>query len=465
MLTAGAIASVVDGYLVAGETGRPIAGFSIDTRTLVPGDLFFAIRGERFDGHAFVAEALRLGACGAVISDRALLASAAVESARVLIAARDTIWALQALGQYVRRMSQATVVAITGSAGKSTTKEIAAEFLSASYQVFRNRGNLNNHIGLPLSLLELRRRPEIAVVEFGMNHAGEIGTLVGLAEPQVRVWTNVGAAHLGFFGTLEAIADAKAEILEKADRNDLLVANADDELVMARAPRFAGRIMTFGISHPADLWASSVRYLGIDGLVASVRTPSGEAEIRTTLNGSGNLANLLAGAVVAIHFGVPLVDVVARAERFKAVAHRGDVTKIGNGVAIIDDSYNSNPAALAGALAVLRGEERYGRRVAVLGEMLELGKSADALHEASGRDAASSGLGLLVVVGGGPAEALARAAVAAGMPKASVHCVPASDEAADLVAALVKPRDLVLVKGSRGVRTEIVVDRLKAELA
>jgi UDP-N-acetylmuramoyl-tripeptide--D-alanyl-D-alanine ligase len=191
VLTAGAIAAAVGGHLIAGGTGLPVSGFSIDTRTLVPGDLFFAIRGERFDGHAFVAEALRLGACGAVLSDRALLASMAVEGASVLIGSKDTVWALQALAQYVRRMSQASVVAVTGSAGKSTTKEIAAEFLSTRYQVFRNQGNLNNHIGLPLSLLGLRRRPDIAVVEFGMNHAGEISTLVGIAEPEVRVWTTL----------------------------------------------------------------------------------------------------------------------------------------------------------------------------------------------------------------------------------------------------------------------------------
>jgi UDP-N-acetylmuramoyl-tripeptide--D-alanyl-D-alanine ligase len=465
VLTAGAVATAVGGQLVAGQNGVPIAGFSIDTRTLVPGDLFFAIRGDRLDGHAFVADALRLGACGAVVSDRALLASPAVEPASVLIACRDTTWALQALGRYVRRLSQATVVAITGSAGKSTTKEIAAEFLSTRYNVFRNRGNLNNHIGLPLSLLELRCMPDIAVVEFGMNHAGEISTLVGLAEPQVRVWTNVGAAHIGFFGTLEAIADAKAEILEKADRRHLLVANADDARVMARAPGFTGQRMTFGIEHPADVSVSSVQYLGIDGLVASIRAPGGEAEIRTALNGAANLANLLAGAAVAMSLAVPLADVVARAAELKAVAHRGDVTRLGSGVAIIDDSYNSNPTALAGALAVLCGEKRYARRVAVLGEMLELGRAADALHQACGRDAASSGLGLLMAVGGPPAEALALAAVEAGMAKDAVRYVPTSEAAADLAASLVKPGDLVLVKGSRGVRTEIVAERLTAEFA
>jgi UDP-N-acetylmuramoyl-tripeptide--D-alanyl-D-alanine ligase len=462
MLTAGIVAAAMDGYLAAGPTGAPIGGFSIDSRTVRPGDLFFAIKGDRLDGHGFVGEALRRGACGAVISDSHLLDSPDVAGAAVLIILKDTTWALQALARYVRRASGANVVAVTGSAGKSTTKEIAAAFLSTRYGVFRNEGNLNNHIGLPLSLLELRHQPEIAVVEFGMNHAGEIGTLVGIAEPEVRVWTNVGPAHLGFFGTMDAIADAKAELLEKALPENVLIANADDDRVMARAPRFAGRVATFGIHHRADVHAGSVQQLGIDGLVIEVETPIGELELRTPLSGEGNAANLLAGVAVAITFGVPLEDIAACAPGLKPMAHRGEVTRLADGTAILDDSYNSNPAALSGALGLLRSETRYARRVAVLGEMLELGANSEALHRTSGDEAAASGLGLLVAVGGPGAEALAREAVHAGMSGDAVHYVPASEEAAALAASLVRPGDLVLVKGSRGIRTDLVVERLKA---
>ncbi|RPI61594.1 MAG: UDP-N-acetylmuramoyl-tripeptide--D-alanyl-D-alanine ligase, partial [Lysobacterales bacterium] len=229
-----------------------------------PGDMFVAIRGDRFDGNAYVAEAVGKGAAGALVSDASLTDAAAL-AGTPLVVVPDTIAALQTLANRVRRESGAAVVAVTGSAGKSTTKEIIAEFLAARYTVFRNRGNLNNHIGLPLSLLELRHKPDIGVLELGMNHAGEISALVKIAEPDVRVWTNVGPAHLEFFGTVDAIAEAKAEILEGADKDSLLVANADDDLVMRHAGRFAGRVRTFGVERPADVRALAVRDLGIDG--------------------------------------------------------------------------------------------------------------------------------------------------------------------------------------------------------
>lgn len=465
-MTAGIVAVAVGGDLVWGAATRRISGFSIDTRTLAPGDLFFAIRGERFDGHDFVGDAIRAGAAGAVISDRAVIGSLGepLEPPAIVVVA-DTIRALQILGHHVRRASGATVVAITGSAGKSTTKEIAAEFLAAHYRVFRSKGNLNNHIGLPLSLLELRRRPDIAVVEFGMSHSGEISTLVAIAEPEVRVWTNVAPAHLEFFDDIDAIAEAKAEILERAGRDHLLVANADDDRVVSRAQRFAGRVMTFGVERPADVRALAVRDQGIEGAAALVRTPIGEVEIRTPLVGPANLANVLAATAVAIRFEVPLADIAGRAAVLKPVPGRGEVIRLAGGVTIIDDSYNSNPAALSRVLGVVRSEDRFERRVAVLGEMLELGEDKEMWHRASGREAAAAGLSTLITVGGLCARALARAAVAAGMTGESVHHVSDSSLAAGLAASLVKPGDLVLVKGSRGVRTEVVVDRLKAEFA
>lgn len=462
MLTPAAIAAAVGGELIGQGGNRTITGFSIDTRTIQAGDLFFAIRGDRFDGHAFVADALRAGAAGAVVSGRQLASEVADD--HPLIVVTDTIAALQALGHHIRRASGAAVVAVTGSAGKSTTKEITAEFLSARYKVFRNRGNLNNHIGLPLSLLELRRKPDIGVVELGMNRFGEISTLVKITEPEVRVWTNVGPAHLEFFGTVDAVAEAKAEILEGADKDSLLVANADDDRVMRHAAKFSGRVRTFGVERPADVRALAVRDLGVDGTVALMRTPIGEAAIRTPLPGTANLSNVLAATAVAIRFDIPLADIVERAAALKPIARRGEITRTG-GVTILDDSYNSNPKALSQMLTMLRGEHRYQRRVAVLGEMLELGEVTEELHRSSGEEAAEAGLSELLAVGGAPARALAEAAVKAGMSAGSVHYVPDSKQAADLAVTLVKPGDLVLVKGSRDIRTEVVADRLKAEFA
>jgi len=452
-LTLESIAAMTGGRLMGPD--RTINGFSIDTRTIRPGDLFFAIRGERFDGHDFIGDAVGAGAAGAVVSESREFPEPS------LIVVSDTIRALQALAAHVRRESGSSVVAVTGSAGKSTTKEIAAEFLSARYRVFRNKGNLNNHIGLPLSLLELRHKPDVAVVELGMNHFGEISTLVNIAKPEVRVWTNVGPAHLEFFGTVDAIGEAKAEIMEGAGSDDVLVANADDDLVMRHASRFAGRVRTFGIDRPADVWALGVRDLGIEGTVARVSTPIGEAEIRTPLPGVANLANVLAATAVALRFDVPLGDIVERAADLKPVARRGEVTRTPT-FTIVDDSYNSNPKALTRALSMLVAETRYSRRVAVIGEMLELGEASEALHRQAGREIAQSGVGLLIAVGGVSARALGEAAQAAGMPAADVHYAADSHRAAEIAASVVKAGDLVLVKGSRGIRTDIVVDRLKA---
>ncbi len=398
-----------------------------------------------------------------MVSDSALV-DAPELSAAALVLVPDTLAALQTLANRVRRDSGAAVVAVTGSAGKSTTKEITAEFLGARYTVFRNRGNLNNHIGLPLSLLELRKRPDIGVLELGMNHFGEISALVRIAEPEVRVWTNVGPAHLEFFGTVEAIARAKAEILEGADNDSLLVANADDDLVMRHAEGFRGRVRTFGVERPADVRALAVRDLGIDGTIALVRTPIGEAEIHTPLPGTANLSNVLAATAVAIRFDVPLADIAERAAALKPVSRRGEVSRAG-GLTIVDDSYNSNPKALSRALSMLAGENRYARRIAVIGEMLELGVASAGLHRTMGEEAARSGIGALIAIGGSDAGALADGAVTAGMPSEHVHHVANSQDAARLAVSLVKPGDLVLVKGSRGIRTEVVVDRLKAEFA
>ena len=241
--------------MVAGEAAREFGNVSIDTRTLKAGDLYFGIRGERFDGAEFTGAAIEAGAaessCRAAGAGPPPAKASARRRGRSSSRSTTRRSRLQRLAHAIRHESGTKVVAITGSAGKTTTKEVTSEFLEARYRVVRNRGNFNNHIGLPLSLIELRQRPEMAVVELGMNHAGEISTLVRIAEPDVRVWTNVGEAHLGFFASLDAIADAKAEIIEGAGASTLLVANADDPRIAARIGAFRGRVVTFGIEGAA----------------------------------------------------------------------------------------------------------------------------------------------------------------------------------------------------------------------
>ncbi len=282
--TADWVAAAVGGRIVAGDSARLFTSVGIDTRTIQPGALYVAIRGERFDGADFVDAAVAAGAAGVMVPSGR---GAGLQGEVVAIEVRETTAALQALAHAVRLASAARVIAITGSAGKTTTKEVTADFLSARYRVMRNRGNFNNHIGLPLSLIELSAGPDVAVVELGMNHAGEISTLVAIAEPDVRVWTNVGEAHLGFFESVDAIADAKAEIFEGASRDTILVANADDRRIAARLPAFAGRVITFGIDQDASVRATDIVDRGTDGIAARVSTPNGARDISTPLLGRG----------------------------------------------------------------------------------------------------------------------------------------------------------------------------------
>jgi UDP-N-acetylmuramoyl-tripeptide--D-alanyl-D-alanine ligase len=459
-LTVGDIVQAVAGRLVAGHPSSRVDGFSINSRTLEAGELFVAIPGPRFDGHAFVEAALRGGACGALVSSPVGHLPREVVDGRALIVVPDSVAALQRLARWVRRRSGARVVAITGSAGKTTTKEATAACLGLRHEVMRSVGNLNNHIGLPLSLLELRHGAGVAVVELGMNHSGEISRLVSIAEPDVRVWTNVAEVHTEFFASIDAIADAKAEVLEGASAASVLVANADDPRVMARVPRFPGRTVTFGVSPVADIAASEIEDLGLDGTSALVSAGADLARIQVPLLGRGNLLNVLAALAVGRQFDVPFGEMAGRVASLEPAEHRGHVLRLGEGVVVVDDAYNSNPRALQGALAVVAKEGRFARRVAVIGEMLELGREAQPLHEQCGRAAAGSGLGLLITVGGEPARALGRSAVAAGMDTSAVHHASSSAEAADLAAGLVRPGDLVLVKGSHGIHTERVVERL-----
>ena len=462
-LTVGWVAAAVAGRIVSGDPAQVVGNITTDSRTVQEGDLFIALRGARFDGHTFVDDVLKRGAVGAVVAVGAGVKAA--PSAAAVLEVGDTTVALQDLAHAIRESTETRVVAITGSAGKTTTKDTIADFLSTSYRVVKNKGNLNNHIGLPLSLLQLRDQPDVAVMELGMNHAGEIRTLVAIADPDVRVWTNVGDAHIGFFASPDAIADAKAEILESAEPHDLLVCNADDGRVMARATTFAGRVVTFGEAQGASVRATEVEDRGINGTRARVATPVGDHLIETPLLGRGNLANVLAATAVAIEFGISLETIAARAAALRPSDRRGAVHRLRGGVTVIDDSYNSSPAALRRALDVIAKENGAARRVAILGEMLELGAHADAKHRECGRAAAGAGLATLFAVGGAPARALADEAVAAGMPAAHVIYYEKSDMAAAPIAAALRAGDVVLVKGSRGTRTDVIADRIVEEFA
>ena len=379
-MTAADVALAVGGTVVDGDAAVTFEGVTTDSRRVGAGQLFIALRGDRFDGVAFVEASVAAGARGVLVPRGTPKVAGAVT-----IEVDDTLVALQELGRHMRRLSGASVVAITGSAGKTSTKEATAEFLATRYTVFRNVGNLNNHIGLPLSLLELRSRPDVAVVELGMNHAGEISRLVELAEPDVRVWTNVGDAHVGHFASIEAIADAKAEVLERATGSTHAVVNGDDVRVMARMKGFVGQVTTFGVGGHATIRAVDVRDRGVRGTTARLVTPAGEADLSVPIPGRGPLMNVLAATGVALGYDVPLDAIADTAATLRAASRRGEVTRLAKGVVLVDDSYNSSPAALARALDAVGSEREASRRVAVIGEMRELGEFATVLHRESGR--------------------------------------------------------------------------------
>jgi UDP-N-acetylmuramoyl-tripeptide--D-alanyl-D-alanine ligase len=456
LMTVGWLAAAVAGRIVSGDPDQAVGNIVTDSRSLQAGDFFIALHGARFDGHEFVEEAFKRGAMGAIVEAGATNGG----GTHAIVEVGDTTVALQDLAHAVREATETKVIAITGSAGKTTTKDTIADFLSESYRVVKNKGNLNNHLGLPLSLMQLRDRPDVAVMELGMNHAGEISTLVAISDPDVRVWTNVGDAHLGFFESADAIADAKAEILELAEPHDVLVCNADDPLVMARASRFAGRIVSFGAADGATVRATGIEDLGLDGMRARVITPAGERMMETPLLGRGNLANVLAATAVAVELGIALDAIAARAARLRPSERRGAVHRLAGGVMLVDDSYNSSPTALKRALDVIAKEPRAARKVAVLGEMLELGAFSADLHRDAGRAAAAAGLDALFVVGGQPARALGEGAIAAGMAPATVTFFDQSAAAAPTIAAAIRSGDVVLVKGSRGTRTDVIADRI-----
>jgi UDP-N-acetylmuramoyl-tripeptide--D-alanyl-D-alanine ligase len=465
VLTAGLVAEVTGGRLAAGDPGRVFDSVSLDSRSLhaVPasvrgaGALFIALKGPNFDAHTFLPDVIARGAAGVLVSEAPI-----ISGSTAVIVVPDPLAALQRLGQEVRRRSRARVVAITGSAGKTTTKEATAACLAARYRVYWNAGNLNNHIGLPLSLLELRNGPDVAVVELGMNHAGEIRTLVSLAEPDVRVWTNVGNAHIGHFAGVDAIAEAKAEILEDLTARTVVVVNGDDSRVMRHVVRGTGRVLTFGIDQPADVHARQVEDFGFDGTSAEVTTPWGPLSLRLALAGRPNLLNVLAAATVALEAGVKAADVTRVTSGLNAVPRRGALSTLANGARLVDDSYNASPAAVNVMLSTMAVTRVNGRRIAVLGEMRELGDEARRWHADCGRAAALAGVDLLVAIGGPAADGLVDGAREGGLDPQHILRFADSASAADPVAALLQSDDLVLVKGSRGTRTDIVADRLKA---
>jgi len=451
---AGAVLEAPSSFVNAG--GLVVSGYSIDSRTVGSGNLFFAVRGEHLDGHDFVASALARGAVAAVVS-RARVATLPDAALGVpLLIAEDTLLALQSLALHVRRQWGKRVVAITGSAGKTTTKEAIAVALAAKFNVLKSQGNLNNSFGMPLQLLRLEPEHEIAVVEMGMNHSGEIAALARIATPDWGVVTNVGTAHIeNFIEGQAGIARAKLELVTALPATGVAFLNCCDPYVSQFGRDFPGRVVYFGEGPCADPQIVSVSE-DLSGLHVKYRAADREGTFTLQLLGEHNASNAIAGLAVALEAGVDLDAAIAALETLAAGDKRGEVIEIG-GATILNDSYNSNPEALRSMIRTLAARPAEGRRILVAGEMLEQGEHGPDLHTACGLTAAEAGLDLVAGVQGN-ARYLAAAACSGGV--ASLY-LPNAEAAGSWLIQNLRPGDVVLVKGSRGVHLERTIDTLK----
>jgi UDP-N-acetylmuramoyl-tripeptide--D-alanyl-D-alanine ligase len=429
-------------------------GYSIDSRTLNPGDLFLALRGERFNGHNFVPAALQKGAVAAVVETGSGLEA----DAGRLLYVKDSLHALQSLGAAARRLWGKALLAVTGSAGKTTTKEILAHLLATRFRVMKSTGNLNNHIGLPLQLLKLEPEHEIAVVEMGMNHAGEIRALGALAAHDLAVVTAVAPVHLEFFESLAAIARAKYEIIETLRPGGVAVLNADDEYVSQFGRNFKGKVVTFGIRRPADVSAQGVKLEGVAGSSFDLVAGSVRERIKLPLVGEHNVYNSLAASAAALDRGVSPSQIARALATLQAGEKRGQVVKLG-GATLINDCYNSNPRALDAMIDTLASMEAK-RRILVAGEMLELGPTAEQLHREAGRHAAERKIDVVIGVRG-LAQALAEGACGAGTPS---QFLETPEEAGEWLARELRAGDAVLLKASRGVKLERALEVLREKM-
>jgi UDP-N-acetylmuramoyl-tripeptide--D-alanyl-D-alanine ligase len=440
-----------------GGLRRPFPPASIDSRTIRPGDCFFALVGDRRDGHDFVGDACRAGA-------EVVVLSRPVGGLQVpALVVPDTTRALQDLGRYCRKEWGGRVFSVTGSMGKTTTRRFLAALLRTRYRVLETLGNFNNHLGVPLSLLCLEPQHEIAVLELGMNHSGEITQLAGICLPDAGLVTNVAAVHTQFFASLEEVARAKEELVRSLPETGWLVFNADDPRVAAMAQRYRGRSVSFGFGTGADYRIVEIEAVGLSATRFAIEGPGGKLNAEIRFLGRGFVANAAAAVAAAVELGVDVRDIPAVLRQVRPGGHRGEFHEWGQ-VSVYDDSYNSNPEAVATlleAVAAVRGNRRW---ILALGDMLELGEQSADHHRRIGRLAAQAAPDMLVTVGD-ESRHLAMAALEAGFPCEQQHHFENAESAASLVRDWVRPGDLVVVKGSRGIGMERIVAVLKGEAA
>jgi UDP-N-acetylmuramoyl-tripeptide--D-alanyl-D-alanine ligase len=428
-------------------------GYSIDSRTIEKGELFFAVTGERLDGHDYVGAALEKGAVAAVVRSDQL--DRYPDKSR-LLAVQNTLVGLQTLATAARKLWGKPLVGVTGSTGKTTTKEAIANVLGTRWRVLKSEGNFNNHFGLPLMLLKLEPEHDVAVIEMGMSHAGEIRALARIAQPEMGVVTNVAPVHLEFFDSLASIARVKYELIESLPSGGTAVLNADDEYVAQFGRGFKGKVVRYGTQAAADVRAEKIQSHGVAGLTFDVVTAGGHESAHLPLLGKHNVLNALAAVAVGLARGLTLAEASGALAALAPADKRGQVLKLGN-ITVINDCYNSNPKALRAMVEALAAMEA-GRRIVVAGEMLELGPAGEGLHREAGRHIAERKIDVLVGVRG-LAQAMVESARQAGM---RAEFVATPEEAGEWLARETRDGDVVLLKASRGVKLEKALEGWEA---
>jgi UDP-N-acetylmuramoyl-tripeptide--D-alanyl-D-alanine ligase len=453
-LTFARIAQMVGGEVVAGgevESGSVV----IDSREVKPDSVFFAIKGDRLDGHAFLADALAKGV-GAVVSQ----VSDSIPPGKGLVRVGDTTVALQSLARSVRRDFPFVLIGITGSAGKTTTKEMIATLIASERKTFKSWGNFNNTIGCPLCIDNTPDGTEVVVSEMGMNHKGEIELMARLTRPNIGVYTNIRPVHLEFFGTLDKIAEAKRELLENLAPDGTVMLNADDAKVMMISEGFPGRKVLYGINAPADVGARDIVDRGLLGTRFTLEAENTTRPMELILPGRHNLENLLAAIATARTVGISWNGIERAVRELRPAYHRGIVIPW-RGATLYDDTYNSNPFALGRALELMQRADVKGRRIAVIGDMLELGPEEKKFHYEAGRQIPRT---ISSVVGvGSRSRSVLDGARDAGFPSDALHHFDDAELAADFLKTFIREGDLVLLKGSRGVGLDRTVSALEKE--
>jgi UDP-N-acetylmuramoyl-tripeptide--D-alanyl-D-alanine ligase len=442
-----------------------VAGVSIDSRTIRAGELFIAIHGPSHDGHDHVASALEHGALAAVVAEAQLSRYSDPVRDRCIQVA-DTFQALKQLARAVRKSWCGKIAGITGSVGKTTTKEILAALLGAKLRVLKSEGNLNNEYGLPLTLFRLEETHQAAVLEMGMSRRGELARLTAIAQPDVGVVTRVAPAHLEFFSSVDEIALAKRELIEGLNgRESTAVLNADDPRVAAFGAFAPGRVLTYGVEQQAFFMAHDIEDRGALGSAFDYVSPEGRVRLELNVPGRHAVANALAALAAASVWGIGAAEAQHVFRTLRAPAMRGELLRFSNGAALINDSYNSSPAALEAMTELLVATPNFRRRILAAGEMRELGAASPELHRQAGQFAANTGRIDWVIGVAGHAGQIVEGAVAAGLPRARSRFFETPQEAAEFLAGLIGDGDLLLVKGSRGVKMEQIVETLIARHA